>query len=50
MNKIFFDNFVLRMFDFGGSLTLKNRGRSKKTKWQTVLKSMGRNLAVGTYV
>ena len=39
------------MSDFGGrgSVTLKNRGRSKKTEGQTRLKSKGGSLAVGTY-
>ena len=46
------DTFVLRMFDFGGpwSVTLKNRGWSKKTEWQTILKSKGGSLAAGTYL
>ena len=48
----FVDNFVLVMFDFGGrwSMTLKNRGRLKKTQGWTAPKSRGGSLAVGTYL
>ena len=40
------------MSDFGGrwSVTLKNRGRSKKTEGRTRPKSRGGSLAVGTYL
>ena len=31
-------------------MTLKNRGRSKKTEWHTKAKSKGGSLAVGTYL
>ena len=37
----FVDNFVSRIFDFGWSVTLKNRGRSKKTEERTRRKSKG---------
>ena len=49
----FVGNFVLRMSDLGGggwSMTLKNRGRSKKTEGRTRQKSKGGSLAVGIYL
>ena len=48
----FLGSFVLRMSDFGGrwSVTLKNRGRSKKTEGRTRPKCKGGSLAVGTYL
>ena len=46
----FDDTFVLRIFHFGGrwSVTLKNRGRSKKTDGWRGPKTRGSSLAVGT--
>ena len=51
-NVSFVLNFALRWYDFRGwwSATIKNRGRSKKTQWQTALKSRGGSLAVGIYL
>ena len=48
----FDDTFVLRIFHFGGrwSVTLKNRGRSKKTDGWGRPKTRGSSLAVGTYL
>ena len=44
--------FVLKILDFRGrwSVTLKSRGRSKKTDVRTGPKSKGGSLAVGTYL
>ena len=45
----YIDHFVLRMFGFGGRwpLTLRNRGRSKKTEGQTSPKKQGLQFGIG---
>ena len=48
----FVGNYALRICDFGGrwSVTLKNRGRSKKTEGQTAQKNKDGSLAMDIYL